>query len=96
MADFAQVPNFSSLRNLFGNCDETFFSVVHVNIRSIRKHWAEFEITSRAIASSVDVFVLTEINIPSSATDQFSLPGYRGAFSTRDMGHGGGIAVFRE
>lgn len=94
MADFAQVSNFSSLRNFFGNCEETFFSVVHVNIRSIRKHWAEFEVTSRAIASSVDVFVLTEINIPSFATDQFSLPGYRGTFYTRDMGHGGGIAVF--
>ncbi|CAN7999157.1 unnamed protein product, partial [Ixodes pacificus] len=70
------------------------FSVLHVNIRSIRKHWNEFEIISRDISSLVDVFVLTEISISSVATDQFSLPGYIGKFYTRCSGHGGGIAVF--
>lgn len=44
--------------------------------------------------SFVDVFVLTEINVPQAGIDTFFFPGYQSHFATRPLRRGGGIAIF--
>lgn len=94
MTQFARFSDFPSLCNFFGARHEHSFSLLHVNIRSIRRYWNEFLIISRDVSSIIDVFVLTEISISAADTNQFSLPGYTATFYTRCSGRGGGIAVF--
>lgn len=71
-------------------------TVLHVNIRSIRKYWEEFQRIVRAVENVVDVFVLTEINVQEVAVSQghFSLSGFETFFLTRNSARGGGIAVY--
>lgn len=71
-------------------------TVLHVNIRSIKKYWDEFQLIVGALETAVDVFVLTEINVRDVgvAQGQFSLPGFETFFLTRNDSRGGGIAVY--
>lgn len=86
--------NILSLRNWFCSSTGRSLAVVHVNIRSLRKYWAEFQSVVNCLDSVVDVFVLTEINLSNISTEQFSLPGFVSHFYTRPNGRGGGIAVY--
>lgn len=83
----------SCLETFKPNAD-TSFTLFHANIRSIRKHWGEFQLAINSVLSIGDVFVLTEINIHSEDVGQFYLPGFNNIFYTRDKKRGGGIAVF--
>lgn len=71
-------------------------TVLHVNIRSIRKHWNEFQTIVGEVHGTVDVFVLTEINVRDVdiSQDQFSLLGFEAFFFTRTQSRGGGIAIY--
>lgn len=71
-------------------------TVLHVNIRSIRKYWDEFQLIVGATDAVVDVFILTEINVLDVGVSQgqFSLPGFEAFFLTRNSSRGGGIAVY--
>lgn len=91
---FAQLSDFDGLLSFLGQPQKSSCTVVHVNIRSLRKYWNEFRILCSAVNLSVDVFVLSEINIAAEATSEFFLPGYSSTFTTRSSGRGGGIAVF--
>ncbi|CAN7949141.1 unnamed protein product, partial [Ixodes pacificus] len=70
--------------------------VLHVNIRSSRKYWDEFQLIVGATDTVVDVFVLTEVNVRDVGVSQgqFSLPGFEAFFLTRNSSRGGGIAVY--
>lgn len=85
-----------SLNSFLKNLNPTTNSVLwlHVNIRSIRKYWDQFLIFVNNALRPSDVYVLTEINIGSQSTPQFSLPGYNSYFFTRPNGRGGGIAIY--
>uniref|UniRef100_A0A6B0VGV2 Putative tick transposon n=1 Tax=Ixodes ricinus TaxID=34613 RepID=A0A6B0VGV2_IXORI len=71
-------------------------TLLHVNIRSIRKYWEDFQIIVESVKDTVDVFVLTEINVVEEGVSQqqFSLPGFQAFFLTRNAAKGGGIAVY--
>lgn len=71
-------------------------TVLHVNIRSIRKYWDEFQLIVGATDTVVDIFVLTEVNVRDVGVSQgqFSLPGFEAFFLTRNSSRGGGIAVY--
>lgn len=90
----SSLSNFAVLNNWLGSGIKVGFTVVHTNIRSLRKHWDEFKITVSSTSPSVDVFVLTEVNIDSSMKSNFPLTGYRSSWLTREGRKGGGIAVF--
>lgn len=92
--EFTEQPNFSSLHNTLCISRNGSFTVVHVNIRSIRKYWDQFQIITASVQNVVDVFVLTEIAVTREQFEQFKLPGYKALFFTRPAGRGGGIAVF--
>lgn len=70
------------------------FTLFHTNIRSVRKYWDQFCIVTNSMKDLADVWVLTEVNVPSTSVDHFSLPGYREFFHTRSGRTGGGIAIF--
>lgn len=93
MNDSRQFTDLSSLSNVFPLVNRAV-TIVHVNIRSIKKYWDEFQVVIRNIKHIVDVFVLTEINIHDTYKELYSLCGYRSFFSTRDSSRGGGIAIY--
>lgn len=86
--------DFSIFLNSFLSTTAGSFTCVHVNIRSIHKHWAEFSCIAHNLKDAVDVFVLSEINIAEDITYKFSLAGYASFYRTRDNKAGGGLAVF--
>lgn len=91
---FFQIKNLDSCNEIFKTRAGSIFTLFHVNIRSIRKHWCEFQLAIDSVRFIADVFVLTEINIHDEDVGQFSLPGFNSTFYTRDKKRGGGIAVF--
>lgn len=91
---FHSASNVTDLRTIFLKANERSFSVIHLNIRSLKKYWGYFQASITGIADLVDTFVLTEINIDDCMTDQFHLPGYQARFFTRVGRRGGGIAIF--
>lgn len=93
MASFFRLNNLQSCLEIF-TTSACSFTLFHVNIRSLRKHWNEFQLAINSVLPITDAFVLTEINISNESTDQFSLPGFKSIFYTRDKRRGGGIAVF--
>lgn len=94
MNSFFQIKNLDSCKDVFKTRAGSIFTLLHVNIRSIRKHWCEFQLAIDSVRFIADVFVLTEINIHDEDVGQFSLPGFNSTFYTRDKKRGGGIAVF--
>lgn len=94
MSTFSQFSNFTSFQSFLEQSLSNSISILHVNIRSLRKNWNEFQVLVQTIGDAVDVFVLTEINVPRDMLQQFSLLGYHGSFYTRDHSGGGGIVVY--
>lgn len=91
---FSTYDDLSSFTNSSLRSPAVSFTVLHVNIRSIRKYWDEFCALVNNEDSVFDAYVLTEINIPGASADIFSLPEHESYFFTRENGRGGGIAVF--
>lgn len=86
--------NVDAFLKAFQPLSSSSCTVLHVNIRSIRKHWDEFALISNLLSNTVDVFALTEINVTDDLSSPFCLPGYSKHFLTRKNSRGGGIAVF--
>jgi hypothetical protein len=78
------------------NIDGNGYVFVHVNIRSIRKHWDEFLTTVSLIDSKhiTAVITLTEVNINCDEIDLYNIVGYNKYFSLRTNRRGGGIVMF--
>lgn len=70
------------------------FSVVHVNIRSLRKYWDQFKVLVNEVLSRIDVFVVSESNVPEALWDLFQLPGYNSFWFSRQYSSGGGLVVY--
>lgn len=92
--NFFDCADFYSFKNTLSVTKDVSFTLVHVNIRSIRKHWDQFRIIVDNIQDVVDAFVLTEINISSDEVGQFGLNGFNNFFFTRHQCRGGGIGVY--
>lgn len=89
-----ELSDFHSFNSNCSRKSRNDFTIVTLNIRSMRKYWDEFKMLAVSTMSFVDVFVLTEINIPQSGLDTFSLPGFQSHFAIRPLRRGGGIAIF--
>lgn len=88
------LPDFISFQAAYGHNSDNDFTLVSVNIRSLRKYWNEFKIIAETLRGFVDAFVITEINIPEACADTFVLSGYRPRFLSRPARRGGGLAVY--
>lgn len=94
MASFLQCPNFLSFNGSFSTFSSDSFTVIHVNIRSIRKYWDEFKIIVHDVRDQIDAIVLTEINVSADYMSEFRLQYFKSFFYTRQNARGGGICVF--
>lgn len=93
-SSFSNFQDFNSLLADFDLSSVNALTLVHINIRSARKYWDQFCVTVNFFKSLVDVWVLTETNLPKDLISQFSLPGYREFIFVRPCRTGGGISIF--
>lgn len=87
-------PNFESFKVNFGPSHNNSFTLVNLNIRSLRKYWDEFRLLAESARKFVDAFILTEINVPQHWMSSVALQGYQCFSISRPRRSGGGIAVF--
>lgn len=74
-------PDFTSyLQTLDLSLDHSL-KIIHVNIRSIRKHWNQLLVLIKQEKQAFDVIVLSEISISDDMTACYSLTGYQAFFS---------------
>lgn len=75
------------------NCKGQSLSVIHLNIRSLRKHWNELSVVLKEIKGTFDILVLSEISV-TEVDDVYTLEGYNVHCYTRQEKVGGGILLF--
>jgi hypothetical protein len=68
------------------------FNAVHLNIRSLRKHW--YELLLMLGLSDFDIICLSEINITEEEIQFYNLKGYRKIYKLRKHKTGGGLLLF--
>lgn len=93
-ADAVKCSSFAEAHTFLSAKNGQSFRLAHVNIRSVHKHWDHFLTLTSPYCSFFDVFVLTEINVPSFLPPQYNIPGFQSFSYTRPIGRGGGVAVF--
>lgn len=91
--EYAKYENLHTWSQQFLSSDT---NIIHLNIRSIRKHFNELlALLSYCIAKrTLNVIVLTEVNIKSEEVPFYRIPGYVVFPNTRETKRGGGILVF--
>lgn len=106
MADLDQeIQMYKNNCVIFGDLDEyvTYVcdkgigvSVIHLNIRSIRKNWDLVQglLDNNLSGIGIDIIVLTEIAISEHENVLYQLNGYTGVYYNRELKKGGGICVF--
>lgn len=68
-------------------------SILHINIRSIRKHWDQLCVyLSRNVVT--DVIVLTEVNVDATRQTCYDLDGYQKYALCRENRRGGGVFIY--
>lgn len=68
--------------------------IIHLNIRSLRKHFNEVQVLLEASKCEIDIIILSEINIKKEELPLYNLPGYESCAVTRENKRGGGILIY--
>jgi Reverse transcriptase (RNA-dependent DNA polymerase) len=68
-------------------------SILHLNIRSINKHWDELKVVLQNLVGRFDILVLSEISV-NNVDDYYNFEGYKSYSKTRQNQAGGGILLF--
>jgi Reverse transcriptase (RNA-dependent DNA polymerase) len=68
-------------------------SVLHLNVRSIYKHWNQLKAALQLQIGKFDILILTEIGVQ-TVDEYYSLDGYNSFSKTRSRQRGGGILIF--
>lgn len=74
------------------NCKD--LCILHVNIRSITKHFSELLVTVSDHLKHIDILVVTEANINYSLLSFFKIEGFKVDVHTRKERGGGGVLVY--
>lgn len=90
---FSKYVNFNLFNDSLATSPDSF-TVLHVNIRSIRKYWDELTVILADVSGRIDAIVLTEINASAESLSPYKLSGFHDYFCTRQNTRGGGIGVF--
>lgn len=74
----------------------TELTIVHLNIRSIKKNWDSFLVVFESISCKMNIagVILTEVNITSDEVSLYEIEGFDVFSSLRDGRRGGGILIF--
>lgn len=70
------------------------FNIIHLNIRSLRKNYAEFLQLMKACNYMIKIAILTEINIAEEELPMYKIAGYNMYSRTRKGKRGGGILMY--
>lgn len=73
--------------------EENYFSLVHINIRSLKKNFAELLVTLENNFKNLDVLVITEPNINFSLLSFYKTDGFNINSFVRVGRSGGGVLV---
>lgn len=87
--NFSSVSNFNEFKDIFATSREHGFTVISINIRSLRKYWEEFRQVAESVADVVDAFIIVETNVPEDCTNIYNLKGYKAHFMSRQKRRGG-------
>lgn len=68
--------------------------VIHINVRSLKKHWDELNVYIKDSLEHTDIIILTEINVEANEPLPFSLDGFNAISVRRNGRRGGGILIF--
>lgn len=68
--------------------------ILHLNIRSLRKHFNELLVMLEEIQHAIDVIILSEININREELSFYRISGYSMYSFTRESTRGGGILIY--
>lgn len=70
-----------------------FFTVIHINLRSLKKNFAQLEVALSTCSKDIDIIALTEINVTENEISAFQLDGYDAYHKCRQGRSGGGILI---
>ena len=70
------------------------FSILHVNIRSLKRNFDQLKFLLFSLNYKFSVIALSETWLKTSATDYWSLPGYELVVNNRQGKIGGGVALY--
>lgn len=73
---------------------ENQIHILHLNIRSLRKHFNEFTVLLDQNRNAIDIIILTEINIKSEEISFYAIKGYDICDNTRKTQRGGGVIIY--
>ena len=85
--------NIKKAADFFVN-NENKFSVLNLNIRSLKKNYDSLLIYLRQIKTNFDVIVLTETWLNDNESDLYLIPGYCFSAINRLNKRGGGIRIY--
>lgn len=68
--------------------------LIHVNVRSLHKHWHYLQFVLTPALPSLHIFILTEISISEIDSSKFFLDGFQSFSLCREHRKGGGVMVF--
>lgn len=68
--------------------------IVHLNIRSLRKNFHQLLVLLKDCAYSIDIIILSEINIKQDELSMYNIQGYEMHANTRKRRRGGGILFY--
>lgn len=84
--------------NVFNKKEIGNLTLIHLNIRSIKKHFDQFIAYVLDVLDSIDFLVLSEINLSNEDYDiyenTFNIEGFNRICRCRTTGRGGGLLVF--
>lgn len=69
-------------------------NLLHINVRSVQKHWDQLNVYLQNRLACLDILILTEVNIDSTMVSSFNLTGFQLFSDCREGRRGGGILVF--
>lgn len=92
-AAFSELSDFTSFKKSFGRTKPGDFTLVNINIRSLRKYGEVLKTVAESLIDFIDAVVVTEINVSEDFLQIFSLNGYKSCSITRPNRRGGGIAI---
>ena len=79
--------------NYFSNQSSSYFSIIHLNIRSCRQNFASFHLILSSLLFKFSIVALTETWLTKDIDLLFELDNYKN-FNQYRTSHGGGIKVF--
>lgn len=96
--DCTELNDINDILQVWNIQENNSLRMIHLNIRSIKKHFLEFSSYVRNVLEKIDLIVLTEININESdyksVEGHFQLDGMSSLSFNRKSGKGGGILIF--